>query len=62
MFQAALSKASEAGDPTPLLHVSIDRAILNRRIGDWHRFTNRKQAGSFVGACPCEYSSGGVQQ
>ena len=40
----------------------LTRAILDRRIGDWHRFKNRKQAGSFIGACPGEYSSGGVQQ
>jgi len=41
---------------------ALTRAVLDRRIGDWHRFNNRKQAGSFIGACPGEYSSGGVQQ
>ena len=41
---------------------ALTRAVLDRRIGDWHRFNNRKQVGSFIGACPGEYSSGGVQQ
>jgi len=48
--------------PTPHGMGQLTRAILDRRIGDWHRFKNRKQAGSFIGACPGEYSSGGVQQ
>jgi hypothetical protein len=47
---------------TPYGMGELTRAILDRRIGDWHRFNNRKQVGSFIGACPGEYSSGGVQQ
>jgi hypothetical protein len=53
--------------PTPTITTphgmgELTRAVLDRRIGDWRRFNNRKQAGSFIGACPGEYSSGGVQQ
>ena len=70
--EAAKSPASNAAPdevtsptasiPTPHGMGALTRAVLDRRIGDWHRFNNRKQAGSFIGACPGEYSSGGVQQ
>jgi transposase len=32
--------------------------IIDREIGDWHRFNNRRQVGSYTGLCPAEYSSG----
>jgi len=32
--------------------------IIDREIGDWHRFHNRRQVGSYTGLCPSEYSSG----
>jgi transposase len=32
--------------------------IIDREIGDWHRFNNRRQVGSYTGLCPGEYSSG----
>jgi transposase len=32
--------------------------IIDREIGDWHRFNNRRQVGSYTGLCPSEYSSG----
>jgi len=54
--------ATAADIATPHGMGALTRAVLDRRIGDWHRFNNRKQAGSFIGACPGEYSSGGVQQ
>jgi transposase len=31
--------------------------ILEREIGDWHRFTNRRQVASYTGMCPREDSS-----
>jgi transposase len=33
-------------------------AIIDREIGDWHRFNNRRQIASYTGLCPGEYSSG----
>jgi transposase len=33
--------------------------IIDREIGDWHRFNNRRQIASYTGLCPGEYSSGG---
>jgi len=32
--------------------------IIDREIGDWNRFSNRRQVGSYTGLCPGEYSSG----
>ena len=31
---------------------------LDREVGDWSRFTNRRQVGSYTGMCPGEDSSG----
>lgn len=35
---------------------------LNAEVCDWNRFHNRQQPGSFIGACPSEYSSGPNQR
>jgi transposase len=32
--------------------------IIDREVGDWQRFHNRRQVGSYTGLCPGEYSSG----
>ena len=32
--------------------------IIDREIGDWRRFHNRRQIASYTGLCPGEYSSG----
>jgi transposase len=32
--------------------------IIDREIGNWHRFNNRRQIASYTGLCPGEYSSG----
>src|SRR6266516_1127360 len=31
--------------------------IIDREIGDWNRFNNRRQVGSYTGLCPGDYSS-----
>src|SRR5881296_1984303 len=35
--------------------------VIDREIGDWHRFNNRRQVGSYTGLCPGEYSSGNTR-
>src|SRR5256712_770706 len=35
--------------------------IIDREIGDWHRFSNRRQVASYTGLCPGEYSSGNTR-
>jgi transposase len=32
--------------------------VIEREIGHWERFKNRRQVGSYTGLCPGEYSSG----
>ena len=35
--------------------------IIDREIGDWCRFNNRRQIASYTGLCPGEYSSGNTR-
>jgi transposase len=35
--------------------------IIDREIGDWKRFNNRRQIASYTGLCPGEYSSGNTR-
>ncbi len=35
--------------------------VLDREIGDWNRFHNRRQIASYTGLCPGEYSSGNTR-
>jgi transposase len=37
---------------------ALSDAIINAEIGDWRRFQNKHQAGSYTGLCPSEASSG----
>ena len=36
----------------------LTQTTLALEVMDWHRFKNRKQAGSYVGCSPSEYSTG----
>jgi transposase len=40
---------------------AMTSVIIDREIGDWHRFNNRRQVGSYTGLCPAEYSSGNTR-
>ena len=40
---------------------AMSSVIIDREIGDWHRFNNRRQIGSYTGLCPGEYSSGNTR-
>jgi transposase len=35
--------------------------IIDREIGNWHQFNNRRQIASYTGLCPSEYSSGNTR-
>jgi len=39
----------------------LSQELLDREIGDWNRFGNRRQVASFTGLCPGEDSSGDHQ-
>jgi transposase len=36
----------------------LTSVVIDREVGDWHRFSNRRRVGSYTGLCPGEYSSG----
>lgn len=38
---------------------ALTSEIISREIGDWNRFSNRRQVASYTGLCPREDSSGG---
>lgn len=39
----------------------LTSVVIDREIGDWNRFNNRRQVGSYTGLCPGEYSSGNTR-
>ena len=40
---------------------AMTSVIIDREIGNWHRFNNRRQIASYTGLCPGEYSSGNTR-
>jgi transposase len=40
---------------------AMTSVIIDREIGDWNRFNNRRQVASYTGLCPGEYSSGNTR-
>ncbi len=51
-----LEKSAAPGQPRGL--GALTSVVIDREVGDWHRFKNRRQTGSYTGLCPGEYSSG----
>jgi transposase len=51
-----LQSAAASNQPRGL--GKMTSVIIEREIGDWHRFHNRRQIASYTGLCPGEYSSG----
>jgi transposase len=49
---------SAAGPDQPRGLGLMTSVIIDREIGDWRRFSNRRQIASYTGLCPGEYSSG----
>jgi transposase len=44
--------------PQPKGLGELTEQIIAREVGDWQRFHNRRQVGSYLGLCPSEHSSG----
>jgi transposase len=40
---------------------AMSSVMIDREIGNWHRFKNRRQVASYTGLCPGEYSSGNTR-
>ena len=55
-----VQEASTASLPFGLGALSYE--IIGREIGDWKRFSNRRQIASYTGLCPGEHSSGGTRR
>jgi transposase len=53
----ALEAAAPAVRPKGLGELTY--AVVEREVGDWNRFTNRRQVGSYTGLCGGVSSSGG---
>jgi transposase len=48
--------------PRPKGMGALSEQVIQREVGDWHRFKNRRQVSSYLGLCPSEKSSGPRQQ
>ena len=54
-----LQSAAAADQPRGL--GKMTSVVIDREIGDWQRFNNRRQIASYTGLCPGEYSSGNTR-
>jgi transposase len=54
-----LQSAADPNQPRGL--GAMSSVIIDREIGDWKRFRNRRQVASYTGLCPGEYSSGNAR-
>jgi transposase len=48
-----LQQSAPAGVPKGV--GALTSVVIEREIGDWHRFRNRRQVASYTGMCPGEY-------
>ena len=49
---------SAAGPEQPRGLGLMSSVVIDREIGNWERFSNRRKVGSYTGLCPGEHSSG----
>jgi transposase len=54
-----LQAAARAKQPRGL--GALTSVVIDREIGNWKRFNNRRQVASYTGLCPGEYSSGNTR-
>jgi transposase len=54
-----LQAAAGAGQPRGF--GALSSVVIDREVGNWNRFNNRRQVGSYTGLCPGEYSSGNTR-
>ena len=54
--------ARVAEQPKPKGLGDLTLATLDAEMCDWHRFSNRKQVGSYTGCCPGEHTSAGKRR
>jgi transposase len=56
--QLTLQLQNAAAAEAPRGLGKMTSVIIDREVGDWRRFNNRRQIASYTGLCPGEYSSG----
>jgi transposase len=56
-----LQLQAAAGTKQPRGLGPMSSVIMDREIGNWNRFNNRRQIASYTGLCPGEYSSGNTR-
>jgi transposase len=56
-----LQLQSAAASKQPRGLGKMTSVLIDREIGDWRRFNNRRQIASYTGLCPGEYSSGNTR-
>jgi transposase len=54
-----LQNAAEPNQPRGF--GALTSVVIDREIGNWNRFSNRRQIGSYTGLCPGEHSSGNTR-
>jgi transposase len=59
--QGEVIEAASTG-PLPKGLGRLSQQVMEREVGNWHRFQNRRQVSSYLGLCPSENSSGQRQQ
>jgi transposase len=52
---------SAAAPNQPCGFGALSSVVIDREIGNWHRFSNRRRVGSYTGLCPGEHSSGNTR-
>jgi len=55
-----VEEAAKGSQPVGLGALSSE--VIDREIGEWSRFSNRRQIASYTGLCPGEHSSGGSRR
>src|SRR5437870_3472428 len=53
-----LQLQSSAEPKQPRGFGALTSVVIDREVGNWHRFSNRRRVGSYTGLCPGESSSG----
>ncbi len=52
---------SAAGPDQPRGFGAMSSVVIDREVGNWERFRNRRRVGSYTGLCPGEHSSGNTR-
>ncbi|HZD08464.1 MAG TPA: IS110 family transposase [Candidatus Limnocylindrales bacterium] len=61
-IRALTAQLQAAAEPNPPRGFgSLSSVVIDREVGNWNRFKNRRRVGSYTGLCPGEHSSGNTR-